>query len=443
MDRKGKASRHHRSKHVTVCDASSTTPKAVLQTNPTPTARTNETQPPATNYFKREASKNYFLQNLYQDGSFYLTAKAVLNDATKKDNLDARDVVMFMSVAHLVSTITRTQRELFATVLNETTKCALREDPNMRYGPKPPKRAKLSTKEASGNTNQEHNSTKQTEVIKLSVPCTKEAIRKQICIGKNSLFTNLPHPLVHKKDDHAYVLPSECIADLMAHGRIDYNPSVSNSIQPLGLCPEALKLAQLDALSNRRSVFLSLWSDDFDPHYSSKNNRGSVWLMTLTVQTAKSGNPNRFSVYPIATGNKDADHTRVVQILLDDINEMGNDIIMWNGAIMKNEEVGVHLLCVVQDQPERRKFNGLLTGGVGNHPRFGWNCNFQKLKDTMLPCKECRAHLATPSNEERWKPNFCMECSNWMSNTDILQMEVDDNNYPKEELSVGEFMTVW
>ena len=112
-------------------------------------------------------------------------------------------------------------------------------------------------------------------------------------------------------------------------------------------------------------------SDDFEPNYSLKGNRGSVWTMTLTMQTRKSGNPTMSHIYPIAVGAKGEDHDGVVKITLDDIKALackeGQPALeMCNAKTQCSEKVSAHLICMVQDQPERRGFNALATCG---HPR--------------------------------------------------------------------------
>ena len=176
MTTKSKARRHNTQKHCnherpTVCSPGAMDSKEIRCASEDNDVLDDDVcvdNEPITSFFQREASITYFKSNVVEDGAFYLTAKAVLNDGTKKNDLDVRDVVMFMSVAHLVATITRTQRELFAVVLSETTKCALRGDPNMSYIAKPSKIPK------------------HLQTVKLAVPTTKEQIRWFIIEGKDA-----------------------------------------------------------------------------------------------------------------------------------------------------------------------------------------------------------------------------------------------------------------
>ena len=74
----------------------------------------------------------------------------------------------------------------------------------------------------------------------------------------------------------------------------------------------------------RKSIFLSLWCDDYEPNYS-KHNRGSVWMMTLTIQSSQCKNPSIHNVYPIAVAPKNTDgddHSKFIQIIVDDVKSL-------------------------------------------------------------------------------------------------------------------------
>jgi hypothetical protein len=246
LDTRPKLRRHDTQKHstteITHTDSTDTTNNdANLHDNNLPSnlnADDEEIQvTPSTTYLLRPASKEYFFSNIDVDGAFYLTAKAMLHDGNKKNEIDVRDVIMFMSVAHLVASVTRSQRELLAVVISETTKCSLRKFEEQYEVKSPAKRLKL------------------TPSIRLPVPTSKQDLRRYIVEGKNALFTNLPHPKVHTKGKHSYLLPSECIADLMAHGRIDRCKG-SKWTEQLPKSRLGSELVELDARFGRKSVFV-------------------------------------------------------------------------------------------------------------------------------------------------------------------------------------------
>ena len=161
-------------------------------------------------------------------------------------------------------------------------------------------------------------------------------------------------------DDHAYVLPSECIADLLAHGTIDFNHgSTIHQVQSLAESRLARQIIQKNDHFQCKSVFLSLWSDDFEPNYS-KGNRGSVWICTLTVQTSESETPRLNNVYPLAVGPKGSSHQNVVRVLLADIKTMEgaegkeSTVIMYDEKKVGCERVRHPHLCHTRSARKER-----------------------------------------------------------------------------------------
>jgi hypothetical protein len=232
--------------------------------------------------FCSKASQDYFRASSKGNGHRYLIAKA-LGQEKSMSNLDGDDIDMMMYVSHFVTTLTRNQRDLLTEVLSKTIEATRRQyEIEMQ--------TKLTGKAPSQTS--------------ISVPSTKQQLRSIICKGKNSMILNLPHPEVRTSNDHAYVLPSECVADLLAHGNVDFNHGRTiHQVQSLAKSRLAKQIIEKNDQFQCKSIFLSFWSDDFEPNYS-KGNRGSMWICTLTVQTANSGTPRINNVYPLAVGPK-------------------------------------------------------------------------------------------------------------------------------------------
>jgi hypothetical protein len=369
------------------------------------------------NSFGRKASQDYFRAASTGDGQRYLIAKALGQESTMS-NLDGEDIDMMMSLSHFVTTLTRNQRELLAEVLSKTTEATRRQ-----YA------IEMQTKQTGKAPLQQS----------IPVPTTKQQLRSIICEGHRSLISNLPHPEVRTMDDHAYVLPSECIADLLAHGTIDFNHGRTiHQVQSLAECRLAKQIIEKNNQFQCKSVFLSFWSDDFEPNYS-KGNRGSVWICTLTVQTAESGTPRINNVYPLAVGPKGSSHQLVVQLLLEDIKTMereeGNQsvVVMYDGKTKSDVCVSAHLICVTQDQPERRGFNGLLLGGKAYHARWGWSFNISEVRVKVPPCTNCLSELKTTKRGETTELRICNECFNFWNCPTEMNHDPEDG-YPDSEL---------
>ena len=145
------------------------------------------------------------------------------------------------------------------------------------------------------------------------LPLSFKELQTRFVFGSSSVQENLPHPMVHDLGDHSYVSITECLRHHLAHGITTLplehfeGTNVSNISQS--------KRAQVvlnRALSNNEKneetilpVLLLKWSDDFEPN-SSKQNRSSVWISTVTVLTDT--NVNRMgsmnATYPIGISRK-------------------------------------------------------------------------------------------------------------------------------------------
>lgn len=159
--------------------------------------------------------------------------------------------------------------------------------------------------------------------------------------------------------------------------------------------------------------------------------------MTMSIQTSISGNPCIHSVYPVIMGNSKVDHREPIKLVLDDIKSMANGMTMWNAATRCNEKLGVHLVALVQDQPERRNFAGLLLGGSIPHPRWGWSCNIAQMVETMSPCQDCREELKIRCIQGMsFSPRECDVCCNWMAHPNKIRMRPIDD-YPVDETDEG------
>jgi hypothetical protein len=370
------------------------------------------------NSFCRKASHDYFQAASKGNGQRYLIAKALGQESTML-NLDDDDIDMMMSLSHFVTTLTRNQRDLLGEVLSKTT-AATRRQYRMEM---------LTSQTGKAPVRQS-----------IPVPTTKQQLRSIICDGSRSLISNLPHPEVRTMDVHAYVLPSECIADLLAHGTLDFNHGRTiHQVQSLAESRLAKQIIEKNNQFQCKSVFLSFWSDDFEPNYSKNNRRGSVWICTLTVQTAESGTPRINNVYPLAVGPKGSNHQPVVRKLLDDIKKLErvegteSTVVMYDGKTKSDAMVSAHLICVTQDQPERRGFNGLLLGGKAYHARWGWAFNNSEVRAKMPPCANCLSDLKTTKRGGITELRICSECFNFWNSPPEMNHDPEDD-YPDSEL---------
>ena len=128
---------------------------------------------------------------------------------------------------------------------------------------------------------------------------------------------NLPHPQVHCDANHAHCLPSECIADFLAHNNKFPPKKKSHQVQSMFDSPIAKTIHIKNNSHGCKTMPVHMWSNDFEPKCS-KTNRGSVWIALLTVETFKFQCSSFLNVCPLAVGEKDRDHQVILsRILLD------------------------------------------------------------------------------------------------------------------------------
>ncbi len=418
---KGKLARHNR-QHPLEDTPHRNEETSISVAAPAPLSNQTSNQAPVTQskfpHLHRPQSHNFFRSASIGNGQFYLIANAVGMGSNLSDiHLD--DIDMMWTLSQLVNSLTRNQRELLADVLSKTTKVTSRqahEEFQFKVTGKTPNKRIIP------------------------VPLTKQQLRSAICEGQRSLITNLPHPEVYSCGDHAYVLPSECVADLLAH---DYQTQGTKpTLHPVQSLVESKLAKEITARNNQfdcLSVFLCLWSDDFEPNYA-KGNRGSVWIITLTIQTAKWPTPSSLeTVYPIAAGPKGSDHQDVLRILMADITKLArqpgqdSNIFMYDGSSKEDIKISAHLLCITQDQPERRGFCGLLCGGLGYHARWGWSFSVSRMKQKMVPCTSCYNKMFKFLGGESPSVSSCSECFNFWDQPQTMCHEPDDE-FPITEL---------
>ena len=185
---------------------------------------------------------------------------------------------------------------------------------------------------------------------RLQLPTSGEAMRSLYVDGCNAILPNLPRPGVQEVGDHSYVSPVCCVADMLAHGMaLDSVPrEVPEVVQSLGSSAESVLRRDKIVGDSRYGlpslhVWLTEWSDDFDPNTSSKSNRGSVWIKTLTISAPPEHVNRGLHTYAVTMGPKRSNHEVVENMFQEDL------------------ETGC-LLVSLQDQPERRACTYMLGG---------------------------------------------------------------------------------
>jgi hypothetical protein len=200
-------------------------------------------------------------------------------------------------------------------------------------------------------------------------------------------------------------------------------------VEALGQSPLAKRLYHQDLEKGCDSFFLTFWSDDMEPNYS-KVGKGSVWICTLTVQTVHSSTPSILNVYPLAVGPQNGNHSKVLKEILGDIPKEKN---MYDGNNKKLKKYNCHLLCLIQDQPERRQFSGLLSRGLGCHGRWGYHLKMMEHLARLPACKTCLKRMCEWVLPGTWVPQDCNRCFCWMVVPTSIPVKTLPY-YPEDEL---------
>lgn len=393
--------------------------------------------------FSRPENSRFFEhQAKGHDGVGYLVGLSNFGKDNISKMLNPEDVDMFVSLAHYCSTQTRPQREQLAEVLKKATlathRQALSNSTDQRLLASPMKSPAKPNKKPIPKQ------------YTIKVPTSIEEIRSRIIEGKNSFFGNLPHPAIQVMDDYAYILPSDCLRDLFAHGHLFRGrTSAYPPICGLADCQLAQQITTgpeylASTVDKGCRLSISLWSDDFEPNYS-KLNRGSVWIKTITFHIPGRSHVPITSVYPIAVGPKGLSHDAIETVLYQDIQSLavrGNSggIKVYDGYNNCLRMVSAELISVMQDQPERRRANRLMLGNSTYHARFGTRMDYSQVVDSMRACSQCEHQMVQSLGNNQWTPPSCSECTNWAVNPShpLLVFVVPDNYPSNSETEAGQ-----
>ncbi|KAL7566086.1 hypothetical protein ACA910_009872 [Epithemia clementina (nom. ined.)] len=261
-------------------------------------------------------NRRFFAYEYRNMGAAYLVSRSQFKVESQADNLDESDVKMHTRIALLVDTLSRGQRDLLAKCLGDVEDHVIRKEI---------KHSRQSYRDVL------------TRPMEMRVPRSSNDMRKMFTKGKNAFLENLPRPPVVTENNHAYVRLGDCIADLLAHGT--HVSSLFNRKDNKDLYPNSCRVSleqsakadeiREDVLSQDYDVnypvlplYCICWSDDCDPNGTNKNNRGSIWVKTVTISSPKSDCWR--NTYVLGVGHKGDDHSVVESSYNDEIKELSS-----------------------------------------------------------------------------------------------------------------------
>ena len=249
-------------------------------------------------------------------------------------------------------------------------------------------------------------------------------LRRMYVDGEYSIAKQLPIPDVKFIKGHSTVSILDVVSDylLKQDNLIDNitnydtiidsnittnNMHIFNSIRVKEIMNNALE--RVNVVDNKLltiPLFLTLWSDDFDPNKSIKNNRQSVWIKTITIFTIDMNGKKRSSTYPLTLAMKGSQHEVVESYYMQQINSLkeGDMIIMYSRSHKQLVNVHAEVFCILNDQPERRGNLHLANGNSLIHGRFGILLDCRQVENGIRSCSKCTTTIieeAISSNKRK------------------------------------------
>lgn len=367
--------------------------------------------------FSADYNKNYFeMENKHGLGQAYLVGRSQFQLGIVGSDLCSEEVQMHMNIAGLVSAMTTGQRDKLATVLEQVVTVTRRQC--------------LSKRSSNWCT---------------QVPVTTSELRAKYVKGKHALLPNLPRPPVQRIGDHAYVSLIDCVADLLGHGlpvdSIERNggnltvSKISESLKAQHIRDNAEKMSH-DENADLLVLYVTEWSDGFEPSLSIKGNRGSCWIKSVTIAPPPEKIHSLTHTYPIALGQDGDSHEEVEDRFAKELLSFssGECMTFYHGGLKRDVNVYLELFVSLQDQPERRSANYIMLGTSRYTARWGLALDFVAVASGIPACGNCFAALLRQTaglivNHQ------CSECVNW--DTDVTNGLLDfkpPDQYPPTQI---------
>ena len=378
--------------------------------------------------YDRRESTDYFAHNASTEtpnkGPSYLVGMALCNTNSSYKYISDDDIVLHLLMATFVSSLTRNQRIEFGFILELINKKLRKQN---------------ETKDSAMNNSSDE--TKKEPSILTRIPDSDADLRRWYTIGSHSILQNLPHPKITILDNHSYVSVKQCIADFLGKGYAPDKVSDVNKDRIRRLVDSPIAHQVYNRARNYNKgvdpsdliVLMGVqWSDDFEPNGSSKSNRGSVWLKTLTFVSDSYSNNELSDTYPVSIGLKSDNHDVIEHRFINDCADLrnGKNNIFYYMREKRNIYVHFELIASLGDQPERRSMNYLMLGNSTYLSRYRYIANVGAIWRNLPCCVDCY-------NGMRKYPHFlstnikCDKCVTWnlMSQSPLMNYVIP-KNYP-------------
>ena len=208
--------------------------------------------------------------------------------------------------------------------------------------------------------------------------------------GKSSYIQNIPIPKYEILHGFLYVSFPSLLAYVLALSLpitnlkdVDYDNEETSHTE-LSASDKAKKIFMDSKRHNGvyydLVTYITEWSDCFDPNTSSKNNRASVYIKSITFPRKKGSTfPTASYTFPICIGPGKANKLFLEDMFASEIElfKKEDPLKFWDNSTRTFRSIYVDILCSMQDQPERRSGLCLMMGNSRMFSRFGYSCNYQ------------------------------------------------------------------
>ena len=253
---------------------------------------------------------------------------------------------------------------------------------------------------------------------------------------KTSIYKNIPHPQVFCLHNHACVSIKDIIIHMFAFGlEIDgmiLNTSLSTNNSPL-IGPQKDVLACKQSMeirekvrsrlrSHRQSispliVYITLWSDDFEPNNVIKHKRKS-WLKTITIAPPEHSKVSHHYNYIIAIGSSKHNHEPIHAHFCDELKDLQKINYIYSSIYKKNIPIVVETMAICADRPERSSMNKMLNHNGSSSARWKYSCIINE-PERLKSCNKCinirarKVYSCLKGLPNSINNILCNDCCNW------------------------------
>lgn len=258
------------------------------------------------------------------------------------------------------------------------------------------------------------------------IPKSWNDLRNHHLQGPRAIIQNLPIPEVRKDiKNHSYVSLVDCIRDFLGHSSLSdialiddkTANAIPDTVNHLSESRRAQEIANLKRTRECLISYLTIWSDDVEPNRT-KSNRGSIWLLTVTIATRLENSHSMAHTYPLAIARKNEDHQPVIRKLVEETGQLRyGDMPFYIGKKKRRAKILFDIFANIQDQPERRDFNCMRAGNGLHSGRFGVSANHSAIykNGNLAACAVCLQTMEDRMKNRQYDTPLpeCRSCLNW------------------------------